>query len=369
MDPLDERVVWSNVRTQRHDAWTRSETRDVALCCTGRRADGRSGGQAEGGSKVGAPSNLGHRWYSRRQGQCFMHRPFYGEISRHQPSKCLRKNCTSERRNLANLASGRGWKASIGSKGRAHKCKSMLAGLGAVNQDAASFAFTAVAALSFVTFFDKLAEWDIFDSKTSRKLLHLSTGPLFVLCWPFYSSHPNAKFVAMLTPVLNLIRLLLIGSGLVDGKFAVKAASRSGDRFELLRGPMYYVITLIFVTFLWRDSPLSMLIMSTVCVGDGLADLVGRKFGRDVKLPYNKDKSVAGSAAMFLFGSISCILFLALFQYLNYFSLSTPQLITSSVGVAFGAALVESLPITKFVDDNISVPIVSLILGKVLLHL
>lgn len=63
VDPLDERVVRSNVPTQRHDAWTRSETRNVALCCTRRRADGRSGGQAEGGSKVGAPLNLGHRWY------------------------------------------------------------------------------------------------------------------------------------------------------------------------------------------------------------------------------------------------------------------------------------------------------------------
>mmetsp|Transcript_9098 Transcript_9098/g.55419 ORF Transcript_9098/g.55419 Transcript_9098/m.55419 type:complete len:350 (-) Transcript_9098:709-1758(-) len=230
-----------------------------------------------------------------------MHRPFCGKTSRNQPSKCLRKSYRTERRNLAHLVSGRSWKASIRSKERVPKCKSMLQGLGSVNQDAASFAFTAVAALSFVKFFDKLAEWDIFDSKTSRKLLHLSTGPLFVLCWPFYSSHPNAKFVAMLTPMLNLIRLVLIGSGVVDGKFAVKAASRSGDRFELLRGPMYYVITLIFVTFLWRDSPLSMLIMSTVCVGDGLADLVGRRFGREIKLPYNKDKSVAGSAAMFFF--------------------------------------------------------------------
>lgn len=63
VDPLDKRAVRSNVRTQRHDAWTRSETRNVGLRCTGRRADGRRGGQAEGGSKVGAPSNLGHRWY------------------------------------------------------------------------------------------------------------------------------------------------------------------------------------------------------------------------------------------------------------------------------------------------------------------
>lgn len=245
----------------------------------------------------------------------------------------------------------------------------MLPEVALVNQDAVSFAFTAVAALSFVKLFDSLAERDVFDSKTSRKLLHLSTGPLFVLCWPFYSSHPNAKFVAMLTPTLNFIRLALIGSGLVDGKLTVKAASRSGDRFELLRGPMYYVITLIFVTFLWRDSPLSMLIMSTVCVGDGLADLLGRRFGRDRKLPYNKDKSVAGSAAMFLFGSISCMTFLALFQHLGYFALTTSQLVSSSVGVAFGAALVESLPITKYVDDNISVPIVSFFLGKLLLQL
>lgn len=236
-------------------------------------------------------------------------------------------------------------------------------------QDVAASIFTAGAALLFVKSFDKLAEWEVFDPKTSRKLLHLLTGPLFVLCWPFYTEHPYAKFVAILTPTLNFIRLVLVGCGKIEGKFTVKAASRSGDRYELLRGPMYYVLMLLFVTFLWRQSPLSMLVMCTVCVGDGLADLLGRRFGQSMKLPYNRDKSVVGTASMFFFGTLSCIGFLCLFRWLGYFGMSTSQLIHTSLAVSLAAALVESLPLSRHLDDNISVPVVSFVLGKMLLQM
>lgn len=40
--------------------------------------------------------------------------------------------------------------------------------------------------------------------------------------------------------------------------------------------------------------------MSLMCGGDGLADLVGRRWGRSNPLPWNPAKSWAGSAAMFL---------------------------------------------------------------------
>ena len=42
-----------------------------------------------------------------------------------------------------------------------------------------------------------------------------------------------------------------------------------------------------------------------MCGGDGLADLVGRKFG-SAKLPFNKNKSWAGSLAMFV-GELFCL--------------------------------------------------------------
>jgi phytol kinase len=46
--------------------------------------------------------------------------------------------------------------------------------------------------------------------------------------------------------------------------------SREGDPRELLRGPLYYVVVMVFCTVLfWRDSPLSIIALAMMCAGDG----------------------------------------------------------------------------------------------------
>jgi dolichol kinase len=40
--------------------------------------------------------------------------------------------------------------------------------------------------------------------------------------------------------------------------------------------------------------------ISLMCGGDGLADIVGRRWGAGARLPWNRAKSWPGSAAMFL---------------------------------------------------------------------
>jgi hypothetical protein len=73
---------------------------------------------------------------------------------------------------------------------------------------------------------------------------------------------------------------------------------------ELLGGPLYYVMVLVLCTVLfWRDSPVSVVSLAMMCAGDGIADIVGRRFGSK-KLPYNSEKSWAGSITMFLFGFV-----------------------------------------------------------------
>lgn len=57
------------------------------------------------------------------------------------------------------------------------------------------------------------------------------------------------------------------------------------------------IMTAVTVVF-WRESPVGMMVLSLMCGGDGLADIIGRKYGT-VKLPFNKAKSWAGSLAMF----------------------------------------------------------------------
>ncbi len=50
--------------------------------------------------------------------------------------------------------------------------------------------------------------------------------------------------------------------------------------FNHNQGPLYYCIVLIFVALLcWRDSPAGVVAISLMCGGDGLADIVGRRFG------------------------------------------------------------------------------------------
>jgi len=71
-------------------------------------------------------------------------------------------------------------------------------------------------------------------------------------------------------------------------------------RRELLRGPLYYILVLIAVTLVyWRESPAGMVAVALMCGGDGIADIVGRRFGKGNPLPYNSNKSWAGSFAMF----------------------------------------------------------------------
>ncbi|GIL55637.1 hypothetical protein Vafri_11191 [Volvox africanus] len=103
--------------------------------------------------------------------------------------------------------------------------------------------------------------------------------------------------------MLNGIRLLAVGSGLVRDQGLVKSVSRSGDRGELLKGPLVYVVTLVAATALsWRDNPAGLIAVSMMCGGDGLADIVGRRWGAGAKLPWNNAKSWAGSFAMLVGG-------------------------------------------------------------------
>jgi phytol kinase len=193
------------------------------------------------------------------------------------------------------------------------------------------------------------------------------SGPLFLLTWALYSDDPNTRLLAVFVPALNFVRLALVGSGAIDDPGLVKSVSRSGDRAELLGGPLYYCAVLIVVTLAcWRNSPAGMVTLSLMCGGDGLADVVGRRFG-SVKLPYNSSKSWAGSLAMFGGGSAMSLGLVSAFCSLGFFPCYPPeQLLPYVLGIAAVATLVESLPINQVVDDNISVPLVSLLLSLAL---
>eukprot|EP00884_Botryococcus_braunii_P020397 jgi/Botrbrau1/7040/Bobra.0165s0063.1 len=234
-------------------------------------------------------------------------------------------------------------------------------------RDGCACVFTTAAALALVKTINYLATKDVLDTKLSRKLIHVLAGPGLVACWPLFSDYPEARIFAALVPLFNLIRLGLIGFGITKDESQVKSVSREGDRSELLKGPSYYLIVLIILSLLfWRDSLVACATVSMMCGGDGLADIVGRQIG-SAKLPWNKQKSWAGSLAMFGGGLLMTIGYAEYFSRLGYFTITFP-LLPIAVVISLAATIVESLPINKFIDDNISVPLATTGLALLLME-
>ena len=129
-------------------------------------------------------------------------------------------------------------------------------------------------------------------------------------------------------------------------------------RRELLRGPLFYVIILQAATLAWwRTSPVPLLVVATMCGGDGVADIVGRRLPSP-RLPWNPAKSVAGTTAMAVVGAGMGVGFVRLFAACGLFRVDAAAATTAAIAVAAVAAIVESLPL-PWLDDNLSVPAVS----------
>lgn len=157
---------------------------------------------------------------------------------------------------------------------------------------------------------------------------------------------------------------MIHGLSLVNNEALIKSVTREGKPEELLRGPLYYVLILaLCAVVFWRESPVGVISLSMMCGGDGIADIVGRKFGY-VKIPYNRDKSWAGSISMFAFGFLISIGMLHYFSALGYFKLDWFLAVNRVALVSFVATAIESLP-TKLIDDNISVPIATMVMAYI----
>jgi len=203
------------------------------------------------------------------------------------------------------------------------------------------------------------------NSHLSRKIIHMGTGPFFVLCWLLFTDAPISRYLAALVPLAITVQFFLVGSGVIKDEAAVRAMSRSGDRREILRGPLYYGIIFVLLTIVfWKDSPVGIVALMLMCGGDGLADILGRRMGK-IPLPWNRGKSWAGSAGMFLGGWIFAILILAIYIAVNVFSGPFRAYLPALTLIAVVGTLIESLPFKDI--DNITVTLAAVILGWFLL--
>lgn len=223
---------------------------------------------------------------------------------------------------------------------------------------------TFVIALAFLRLMDFFAHRGWIESRLSRKLIHIGTGPIFVLCWLFFPDVPAARWLAALIPFAITVQFALVGFGIMEDEASVQAMSRTGDHREILRGPLYYGIMFVLLTILfWKDSPVGMTALMIMCGGDGIADLVGRRFD-SLKLPYSPEKTVAGSLGVLIGGWLLSAFVLAIYTSAGLFPQPFASFALPLTIITLICALVESLP-PKDVD-NITVTLAAVLTGLLL---
>jgi phytol kinase len=220
---------------------------------------------------------------------------------------------------------------------------------------------TFVLSLAFLRLMDFIAHRGWMDSKMSRKVIHIGTGPLFVLCWLMFNDAPEARWLAALVPFSITVQFALIGLGVMKDEASVKAMSRTGDPKEILRGPLFYGIMFVVLTLIfWKDSPVGIVALMMLCGGDGIADMVGRNV-RSPKLSWSEKKSIAGSIGVFVGGWVLAALVLFVYIQAGIFASPFSSYLMPLTWIALGTTIVESLPFKDV--DNITATVVAAVMG------
>ncbi|MCE1273191.1 MAG: phosphatidate cytidylyltransferase, partial [Chlorobiales bacterium] len=130
----------------------------------------------------------------------------------------------------------------------------------------------------------------------SRKITHICAGSTIVFLPLFregdWSHYLNITVFAVWT-------LLLVQKGLfaADDDQAVKTMTRTGDKRELLKGTLYFVVVAMLCGTIYYKQFAGVLAMAVLGWGDGLAPIVGTRYGR-IKYKILSDKSVEGRLAV-----------------------------------------------------------------------
>tara|TARA_B100001175_G_C19459454_1_gene615725 strand:+ start:228 stop:950 length:723 start_codon:yes stop_codon:yes gene_type:complete len=191
------------------------------------------------------------------------------------------------------------------------------------------------------------------DVNLSRKLIHITCAPSFICSWIFYNDfYPN--LCGLFVPILSSIYLIYKKDNLKE------YISRSGKSNELLKGPLIYTLILSFLTYkYWLYNEYGIISMLQLSIGDGFADIIGRKYGKH-KWFFNKKKSIEGTIGFFVTSFLGNLLFLKLLILFNYnYNITILKILKISIFSSF----VELIP---FIDDNISIPFFNILFMKYL---
>ncbi|ELP91913.1 hypothetical protein EIN_398830 [Entamoeba invadens IP1] len=164
----------------------------------------------------------------------------------------------------------------------------------------------------------------ISDPMVTRKMIHLLTGPIYLLTLPFYPL--DSILCRILSSSLPFtVSLLLLFSytfpTLQLSKIMTGLMSRGGSPHELIQGPFFYSFLVALWSLLFWDSPHAVFPILILAIGDGMAAIIGYYSTNTLPAPFGR-KTREGTLA-FLLCSFLCELLFSYYFYSKFFFLNS----------------------------------------------
>jgi dolichol kinase len=178
--------------------------------------------------------------------------------------------------------------------------------------DAVALVISFTAVMAVVQINGILQKKNMLPTVVTRKLVHTLVAPVFILTWPLYTGMWFSRYFAAVVPLMFVALFYAIGSGMMKNEAFVNSMSRSGEAKELLQGTLYYSLLVLITCLLWfyvpaegiaAATPNAIIVMGCLAGGDGLADMIGRRYGTRKYGFGGSVKSIEGSVGMFI-GSV-----------------------------------------------------------------
>ncbi|MEM9483900.1 MAG: diacylglycerol/polyprenol kinase family protein [Cyanobacteria bacterium P01_F01_bin.116] len=179
-----------------------------------------------------------------------------------------------------------------------------------------------------------------YSPEISRKIVHIGAGHVILLAWwlmlPAWMGVAAAVFFA--------------GVALVSYRLPILPGINSVGRRSW--GTFFYAVSIgVLMGWCWPQGypyfgVIGILIM---CWGDGLAALVGQRWGRHGYEVWGEQKSWEGSLTMAMASALVVLVVLVFVQGMS------GALVLTAIGVAIAATILEA--VSKYGIDNLTVPI------------
>ncbi|MFX1564558.1 MAG: diacylglycerol/polyprenol kinase family protein [Promethearchaeota archaeon] len=212
---------------------------------------------------------------------------------------------------------------------------------------------------------ESLRRWRKYPPAMTRKFIHLFAG-FSVFTVPFYT-HAWAAIIVAVSFVI-LIFLASPKSPIKSLKTMFEVMAREEDYLSgHIWGPFLYAISITILVAIFTLIPtltplfvLAAMALTAMYLGDGIAPIIGMKFGKHKYTIGKSTRSVEGSIAVFIasfFGAWVCWIFLDYFATGGFPIFNIFQILSLSFICALSATIVEG--VSPAGADNITVPLLT----------